>query len=146
MSKLTAPSATLHELYPKRLCNPLDVSSVAEMVPLKTTIKKYYSEEALVIYLVNSIKEIPGYEVLQADVELVQRIYSIIEVIVTDTKVEIDKLNIILRVYAEVFTMTAGNTLILVNLVNFINDNKTSVYHGKSYWRRVVSAFRKLRS
>ena len=138
MSQTLAPNKTLF----KGSSNPLDVSSVAKMVPLKTTIKKHYSEEALVLYLIESIKEIPGYEVLQSDVELVQRTYSIIEVIVKDTGVEIDKLNIILRVYAEVFTMTAGSTLMLVNLVNFINDNKTFVYRGKSLWRKIVYAFR----
>ena len=125
------------------LFNPLDVSSV-KLVKLKKGLKTKFSETALFNYLVNSIRCAPHYETLKQDLELVLHIYSMIEVITTDSKVKIDKLAMILAVYCAVFAMSDADKLYLVNIVNYMNDGDAFVYKGKSLPTRVYIFCRQL--
>ena len=67
-----------------------------------------------------------------------------IEVITTDSKVKIDKLEMILSVYSDVFEMSDTDKLYLVNIVNYMNDGDVFVYKGKSLPTRVYIFCRKL--
>jgi hypothetical protein len=125
------------------LFNPLDVSSV-KLVKLKKGLKTKFSETALFNYLVNSIRCAPHYETLKQDLELVLQIYSMIEVITTDSKVKIDKLAMIIAVYSAVFAMSDTDKLYLVNIINYMNDSEAFVYNGKSLPRKVYIYLRQL--
>ena len=125
------------------LFNPLDVSSV-KLVKLKKGLKTKFSETALFNYLVNSIRCAPHYETLKQDLELVLHIYSMIEVITTDSKVKIDKLAMIIAVYSAVYAMSDADKLYLVNIINYMNDSEAFVYKGKSLPTRVYIFCRKL--
>jgi len=127
----------------EKLFNPLDVSSVS-LLKLKKGLKTKFSEKALFTYLVKSIICAPHYETLKQDLELVLHIYSMIEVITTDSKVKIDKLEMILSVYSDVFDMSDTDKLYLVNIVNYMNDGDVFVYKGKSLPTRVYIFCRQL--
>ena len=60
--------------------NPLDIKSVQNIV-LKNTLKSHYSENALIELIVSKIKEIPDYEKLKSDIELILVICKMIETI-----------------------------------------------------------------
>ena len=51
-----------------------------------------------------------------------------IETVCSDSDVSINKLDAILGVYNQVFEMTVDDQLMLVNIVNFLHQNKTFVY------------------
>ena len=127
----------------KNLFNPLDVSSVS-LVKLKNGLRTKFSETALFNYLVNSIRCAPQYETLKQDLELVLQIYSMIEVITTDSKVKIDKLAMIIAVYSAVYAMSDTDKLYLVNIINYMNDSEAFVYSGKSLPFRVYIFCRQL--
>ena len=77
--------------------NPLDIKSVQNIV-LKNTLKSHYSENALIELIVSKIKEIPDYEELKADIELIVVICKMIETIATDSDLKLDKLQTIIEV------------------------------------------------
>ena len=107
--------------------NPLDIKSVQKIV-LKNTLKSHYSENALIELIVSKIKEIPDYEKLKADIELILVICKMIETIATDSDLKLDKLQTIIEVYTKSFEMSTDDQLNLVNVVNFLHQNRSFVY------------------
>ena len=107
--------------------NPLNTNSVKKLV-LKNTLKTHYSVSALIDLIVKQIKEIPDYLKLKQDIELILMICTMIETICTDSEVSIDKLEAIRGVYSQVFEMTTDDHILLVNIVNFLHQNKAFVY------------------
>ena len=51
-----------------------------------------------------------------------------IETICADSEVSIDKLEAIRGVYSQVFEMTTDDHLLLINIVNFLHQNKAFIY------------------
>ena len=107
--------------------NPLNTNSVKKLV-LKNTLKTHYSVSALIDLIVKQIKEIPDYLKLKQDIELILMICTMIETICTDSEVSIDKLEAIRGVYNQVFEMSTDDHILLVNIVNFLHQNKAFVY------------------
>ena len=107
--------------------NPLNVKSIGKIV-LKNTLKTHYSLSALVDLIVKQIREIPEHEKLKQDIELILVVCSMIETICSDSDVSINKLDAILGVYNQVFEMSVDDQLMLVNIVNFLHQNKSFVY------------------
>ncbi len=107
--------------------NPLNIKSVQNIV-LKNTLKSHYSEKALIELIVNKIKEIPDYEKLKADIELILIICKMIETIATDSDLKLDKLQTIIEVYTKSFEMSTDDQLNLVNVVNFLHQNRSFIY------------------
>ena len=107
--------------------NPLNTKSVKKLV-LKNTLKTHYSVAALIDLIVKQVKEIPDYLKLKQDIELILMICTMIETICTDSEVSIDKLEAIRGVYNQVFEMSTDDHLLLVNIVNFLHQNKAFVY------------------
>ena len=107
--------------------NPLDIKSVQNIV-LKNSLKSHYSEKALFELIVSKIVEIPDYEKLKADIELILVICKMIETIATDSDLKLDKLQTIIEVYTKSFEMSTDDQLNLVNVVNFLHQNRTFVY------------------
>ena len=107
--------------------NPLNIKSVQNIV-LKNTLKSHYSEQALIELIVNKIKEIPDYEKLKADIELILIICKMIETIATDSDLKLDKLQTIIEVYTKSFEMSTDDQLNLVNVVNFLHQNRSFIY------------------
>ena len=107
--------------------NPLNTNSVKKLV-LKNTLKTHYSVSALIDLIVKQIKEIPDYLKLKQDIELILMICTMIETICTDSEVSIDKLESIRGVYSQVFEMSTDDQILLVNIVNFLHQNKAFVY------------------
>ena len=123
--------------------NPLDVSSVSQL-KLKRSLRTKFTETALFNYLVNSIRCSPNFETLKQDVELVLQVYSMIEVITKDSKVQIDKLAMILSVYTAVYAMSDVDKITLVNLVVYMNDSNAFTYKGKSTFKKIYIYLRQL--
>ena len=107
--------------------NPLNTKSVKKLV-LKNTLKTHYSVAALIDLIVKQVKEIPDYLKLKQDIELILMICTMIETICTDSEVSIDKLEAIRGVYSQVFEMSIDDHILLVNIVNFLHQNKAFVY------------------
>ena len=107
--------------------NPLDIKSVQNIV-LKNTLKSHYSENALIELIVSKIKEIPDYDKLKSDIELILVICKMIETISTDSDLKLDKLKTIIEVYTKSFEMSTDDHLNLVNVVNFLHQNRSFVY------------------
>ena len=61
-------------------------------------------------------------------------ICSMIETICSDSDISINKLDAILGVYNQVFEMTVDDQLMLVNIVNFLHQNKTFVYKKGAFF------------
>ena len=120
--------------------NPLNTNSVKKLV-LKNTLKTHYSVSALIDLIVKQIKEIPDYLKLKQDIELILMICTMIETICTDSEVSIDKLEAIRGVYSQVFEMTTDDHILLVNIVNFLHQNKAFVYKKGAFFtaRKVLS-------
>ena len=51
-----------------------------------------------------------------------------IETICADSEVSIDKLEAIRGVYSQVFEMSTDDHLLLINIVNFLHQNKAFIY------------------
>ena len=109
--------------------NPLKTSSVKKIV-LKNTLKNHYSVNALIDLIVKEVKEIPQCVDLKHDIELMLVVCGMIENITTDSDKKIDKLEAIIGIYKQVFDMSTDDQLMLVNVVNFLHQNKT--FHIKS--------------
>ena len=107
--------------------NPLNTKSVKKIV-LKNTLKTHYSIAALIELIVKQVKEIPDYLKLKQDIELTLIICRMIETICADSEVSIDKLEAIRGVYSQVFEMTTDDHLLLINIVNFLHQNKAFIY------------------
>ena len=120
--------------------NPLNTNSVKKLV-LKNTLKTHYSVSALIDLIVKQIKEILDYLKLKQDIELILMICTMIETICTDSEVSIDKLEAIRGVYSQVFEMTTDDHILLVNIVNFLHQNKAFVYKKGAFStaRKVLS-------
>ena len=120
--------------------NPLNTNSVKKLV-LKNTLKTHYSVSALIDLIVKQIKEIPDYLKLKQDIELILMICTMIETICTDSEVSIDKLEAIRGVYNQVFEMSTDDHILLVNIVNFLHQNKAFVYKKGAFStaRKVLS-------
>ena len=120
--------------------NPLNTKSVKKLV-LKNTLKTHYSVAALIDLIVKQVKEIPDYLKLKQDIELILMICTMIKTICTDSEVSIDKLEAIRGVYSQVFEMTTDDHLLLVNIVNFLHQNKAFVYKKGAFSaaRKVIS-------
>ena len=108
---------------------------------MKNTLKTHYSVSALIDLIVKQVKEIPDYLKLKQDIELILMICTMIETICTDSEVSIDKLEAIRGVYSQVFVMTTDDHLLLVNIVNFLHQNKAFVYKQGAFSaaRKVLS-------
>ena len=113
--------------------NPLNVKSIGKIV-LKNTLKTHYSLSALVDLIVKQIREIPEHEKLKQDIELILVVCSMIETICSDSDVSINKLDAILGVYNQVFVMSVDDQLMLVNIVNFLHQNKSFVYKKSAFF------------
>ena len=61
-------------------------------------------------------------------------ICTMIETICTDSEVSIDKLEAIRGVYNQVFEMSTDDHILLVNIVNFLHQNKTFVYKKGAFF------------
>ena len=113
--------------------NPLNTKSIGRIV-LKNTLKTHYSLSALIDLIVKQVKEIPEHDKLKQDIELILMICSMIETVCSDSDVSINKLDAILGVYNQVFEMTVDDKLMLVNIVNFLHQNKTFVYKKGAFF------------
>ena len=78
--------------------------------------------------IVKQVQDIPEHDKLKQDIELILMICSMIETICADSDVSINKLDAILGVYNKVFEMPVDDQLMLVNIVNFLHQNKAFVY------------------
>ena len=107
--------------------NPLDTKSVQGIV-LKNTLKLHYSENALIELIVSKIKEIPDYEKLKSDIELILVICRMIETISADSYLKLYNFNVIIEIYKKSFKMSTDDDLNLVNVVNFLHQNQTFIY------------------
>ena len=116
--------------------NPSDIKSVQGIV-LKNTLKLHYSENALIELIVSKIKEIPDYEKLKSDIELILVICRMIETISADSDLKLDKLKAIIEIYKKSFDMSTDDHLNLVNVVNFFNQNRFIITKGVSGKKRV---------
>ena len=114
--------------------NPLYIKSVQGVV-LKNTLKLHYSENALIELIVSKIKEIPDYEKLKSDIELILVICRMIETISADSDLKLDKLNAIIEIYKKSFEMSTDDHLNLVNVVNFLQQNQSFIYK-RSFWKK----------
>ena len=114
--------------------NPLDTKSVQSIV-LKNTLKLHYSENALIELIVSKIKEIPDYEKLKSDIELILVICRMIETISADSDLKLDKLNAIIEIYKKSFEMSTDDHLNLVNVVNFLHQNQSFIYK-RGFWKK----------
>ena len=123
--------------------NTVDVSSVAKL-GLRHSVKEHYVTEALVDTLVTFVQNIPNFSELKQDPELILQVYSMIEVIVKDSKARVSKLDVVLRTYNGLFDMTPADTINLVNIVNFLNTNRTFVYKGKTAFEKLKSYIKKM--
>ena len=85
-------------------------------------------KNALIELIVSKIKEIPDYEKLKSDIELILVICKMIETISTDSDLKLDKLKTIIEVYTKSFEMSTDDHLNLVNVVNFLHQNRSFVY------------------
>ena len=112
--------------------NPLKTKSMKKIV-LKNTLKNHYSINALMELIVKQVKDIPDYDKLKQDIELILLICSMIETITTDSDVKIDKLEAIVGIYKQLFEMTTDDQLMLINIVNFLHQNKIFVYKKEYY-------------
>ena len=115
--------------------NQLNTKSVKKIV-LKNTLKTHYSIAALIELIVKQVKEIPDYLKLKQDIELTLIICRMIETICADSEVSIDKLEAIRGVYSQVFEMTTDDHLLLINIVNFLHQNKAFVYKTGAFAAR----------
>ena len=113
--------------------NPLNTKSIGRIV-LKNTLKTHYSLSALIDLIVKQVKAIPEHEKLKKDIELILMICSMIETVFSDSDVSINKLDAILGVYNQVFEMTVDDQLMLVNIVNFLHQNKTFEYKKGAFF------------
>jgi len=111
--------------------NPLKTKSMKKIV-LKNTLKNHYSINALIELIVKQVKDIPDYEKLKQDIELILLVCSMIETISTDSDIKIDKLEAIVGIYKQLFEMTTDDQLMLINIVNFLHQNKIFVYKKRS--------------
>ena len=100
--------------------NPLKTKSMKKIV-LKNTLKNHYSINALMELIVKQVKDIPDYDKLKQDIELILLICSMIETIATDSDIKIDKLEAIVGIYKQLFEMTTDDQLMLINIVNFLH-------------------------
>jgi len=107
--------------------NPLDTKSIEKIV-LKNTLKSHYSENALIELIIGKIKEIPEYTKLKTDIELTLIVCKMIETISTDSDLKLDKLQTIIQVYTKAFDMSTDDQMLLVNIVNFLHQNKSFDY------------------
>ena len=107
--------------------NPLKTKSMKKIV-LKNTLKNHYSINALIELIVKQVKDIPDFEKLKQDIELILLVCSMIETISTDSDIKIDKLEAIVGIYKQLFEMTTDDQLMLINIVNFLHQNKSFVY------------------
>ena len=123
--------------------NTIDVGSVAKL-GLRHSVKEHYVTEALVDTLVTFVQNIPNFSELKQDPELILQVYSMIEVIVKDSKARVSKLDVVLRTYNGLFDMTTADTINLVNIVNFLNTNRTFVYKGKTAFEKLKSYIKKI--
>ena len=123
--------------------NTIDVGSVAKL-GLRHSVKEHYVTEALVDTLVTFVQNIPNFSDLKQDPELILQVYSMIEVIVKDSKARVSKLDVVLRTYNGLFDMTTADTINLVNIVNFLNTNRTFVYKGKTAFEKLKSYIKKM--
>ena len=112
--------------------NPLNTKSVKKIV-LKNTLKTHYSIAALIELIVKQVKEIPDYLKLKQDIELTLIICRMIETICADSEVSIDKLEAIRGVYSQVFEMSTDDHLLLINIVNFLHQNKAFIYKAGAF-------------
>ncbi len=78
--------------------------------------------------MVKQVKEIPDYLKLNQDIELILIIWTMIESICTDSEVSIDKWEALRGVYSQVFEMSTDDHIVLVNIVNFLHQNKIISY------------------
>ena len=51
----------------------------------------------------------------------------------TDSDIKIDKLEAIVGIYKQLFEMTTDDQLMLINIVNFLHNNKIFVYKKEYY-------------
>ena len=108
---------------------------LGEGIVLKNTLKLHYSENALIELIVSKIKEIPDYEKLKSDIELILVICRMIETISTDSDLKLDKLKAIIEIYKKSFDMSTDDHLNLVNVVNFLHQNQSYIYK-RSFWEK----------
>ena len=114
--------------------NPLDTKSVQSIV-LQNTLKLQYLENALIELIVSKIKEIPDYEKLKSDIELILVICRMIETISADSDLKLDKLKSIIEIYKKSFDMSTDDHLNLVNVVNFLHQSQSFIYK-KGFWKK----------
>ena len=71
-----------------------------------------------------------------------------LEIICADYDVSINKLDAILGVYNHVFEMTVDDQLMLVNIVNFLHQQKSFVYKKVLFlsWGRLLNGYQLKRS
>ncbi len=124
--------------------NPLNTSSLSKIV-LKNTLKTHFSANALIALIVKQIQEVPDYVKLKNDVEMILIACKMIESITADSKVSIDKLETIIQIYDQTFTMAVDDKLMLVNVVNFLHQNKLFNYE-KSGFKALKMVFKGLKS
>ena len=83
----------------------------------------------------SKIKEIPDYETIKSDIELILVICRMIETISADSDLKLDKLNAIIEIYKKSFDMSTDDHLNLVNVVNFLHQNQSFIYK-RGFWKK----------
>ena len=110
--------------------NALNTTSL-DKISIKNSAKEHITTANLILWIVSKVDQLPNYEGLKYNPELVLYISSCIEVACMDNKIKCDKLDCFIQVYKKLFEMTVNDEVVLVQTLNFLHKNE--LIKGKKY-------------
>ena len=89
----------------------------------RSSLKTHFSEETLILKLVEKIEQIPNYETLKFNPFLVEFLCRCIESATIDNKLVLDKQALLMNVYGKLYDLDDKDKVIVIHIIEYIHGN-----------------------
>ena len=89
----------------------------------RSSLKTHFSEETLILKLVEKIEQIPNYETLKFNPFLVEFLCRCIESATIDNKLVLDKQALLMNAYGKLYDLDDKDKVIVIHIIEYIHGN-----------------------
>jgi len=109
--------------------NPIKIPSLS----VANSAKKDILKVEIIDFVVKDLQKIPNYQSLKNDIEILLHICNIVENLISKNKGKIDKKQLVVDIFNQVFFLNETEKLALEKQIQFLFDNKLITKIKKTY-------------